>query len=89
MEDLLGDPEVLEEVVPLLPPQVKACLLAAARLRSLLCDAVLLALGDAEQSVLDLHAAGGRLTDAGIRAVLRRMPHLRQASRAVPASGSA
>lgn len=76
LEDLLTDPACRDEIVPLLPPHIKACLLAVARLRRLLCDAALLALADAGQAVLDLHGCGGRLSDEGIRAALRRMPSL-------------
>ena len=75
---MLGDPYCCHDVLPLLPPPAKACLLAVARLRRLLCDAALLALADEGQAVLDLAGAGAALSDAGIREALRRMPHLRQ-----------
>lgn len=77
LEELLGDPVFCQDILPLLPAHVKACLLAVARLRSLLCDAALALLADREQAVLDLHGCGDRLSDVGIRAALRRMPHLR------------
>lgn len=79
---LLDDPECWEGVLPHLPAQVKACLLAVARLRRLLCDTALLLLADAEQTVLDLHGCGDRISDAAVQQALQRMPHLRQARRA-------
>jgi hypothetical protein len=78
LEELLRDPYCRHDVLPLLPASAKACLLAVARLRALLCDAALLALADEGQAVLDLAGAGAALSDVGIRQALRRMPHLRQ-----------
>lgn len=77
LPDLLADPDCLREVLPALPSEAKACLLAVARLRSLLCDAALAALADEGHTLLDLRGCGAALSEGGIRAALRAMPHLR------------
>lgn len=77
LEDLLADPVCRLRVLPVLPSDVKACLLAVARLRRMLSDTALLLLADSGQPVLDLHGCGDLVTDAGIRAALPRMSHLR------------
>ncbi|KAL4458798.1 hypothetical protein ABPG75_013663 [Micractinium tetrahymenae] len=77
LPDLLEDEECLQEVLPALPSEAKACLLAVARLRRLLCDAALAALADEGHTVLDLHGCGEALSEGGLCAALRRMPHLR------------
>lgn len=79
LEELLSDPGCAEYVLPLLPAEAKACLLAVARLRRLLCDAALLLLADQGQHILDLRGCGDLLSDSGIRAAIRRMPDLRLA----------
>lgn len=79
LPDLLEDPDCLQEVLPALPSEAKAALLAVARLRRLLCDAALAALADEGHALLDLSSCGAALTEAGICAALRRMPHLRAA----------
>lgn len=76
--DILEDEWCLREVLPALPTEIKACLLAVARLRRLLSDAALAALADAGQAVLDLHGTGAHVSDAGVRAALRAMPQLRR-----------
>lgn len=88
LEALLDDPEI-QLVLPLLPVEAKACLLAVARVRRMLSDAALLLLADEGQHTLDLHDSGsGTLSDAGIRAAIQRMPDLRQADlRSCPVGG--
>lgn len=66
-----------KDVLPLLPAPAKAALLAVARLRRLLSDAALALLADSEHTTLDLHGCGDLVTDAGVCAALRSMPHLR------------
>ena len=85
LEELI---ELGEEVLPRLPGELKASLLAVARLRRLLSDTALVLLaGDGD--ILDLHDAGASLSDAGIRAALCLMPQLRQADlRGCPVSPS-
>ncbi len=78
LEDLLEDPYCCEHILPYLPSEAKACLLAVARLRRLLCDAALLLLADECQTTLDLHGCGEAVSSGGIETALRRMPHLRQ-----------
>ena len=78
LEDLLADAYCCEHILPYLPSEAKACLLAVARLRRLLCDAALLLLADEGQTTLDLHGCGEAVSESGIEAALRRMPHLRQ-----------
>ncbi|KAI7836644.1 hypothetical protein COHA_009529 [Chlorella ohadii] len=78
LEDLLEDSYCCEHILPYLPSEAKACLLAVARLRRLLCDAALLLLADECQTTLDLHGCGEAVSSGGIEAALRRMPHLRQ-----------
>lgn len=68
-----------EDVLPLLPAPAKASLLAVARLRRLLSDAALALLADCEHTILDLRGCGDLVSDAGVRAALRGMPHLRLA----------
>jgi hypothetical protein len=64
-------------VLPLVPAEAKASLLAMARLQRLLSDATLLLLADQGQDILDLHSCGELLSDGGIRAAIQRMPDLR------------
>ena len=78
LEDLLEDPYCCEHILPCLPAEAKACLLAVARLRRLLCDAALCLLADETHTVLDLHGCGEAVSEGAIAAALRRMPHLRQ-----------
>ena len=78
LDDLLADEYCCQHILPYLPSEAKACLLAVARLRRLLCDAALLLLADECQTTLDLHSCGEAVSEDGIQAALRRMPHLRQ-----------
>jgi hypothetical protein len=88
LEELLGDEDCAQLVLPLLPVEAKACLLAVARLRRLLNDTALLLLADEGQHTLDLHGSGRQLSDGGIRSAVQRMPDLRQVDlRSCPVGG--
>lgn len=89
LPDLLEDADCLRDVLPMLPSEAKACLLAVARVRRLLCDAALAALADEGHTVLDLHDCGDALSEGGICGALRRMPHLRCADLASCGVGGA
>lgn len=65
-----------DQVLPFLPPEIKASLLAIARLRRLLSDAALLLLADAGQPALDLGGCD-YLGERAILVALQRMPDLR------------
>lgn len=70
--------EECEEVLPLLPPLAKACLLAFCRRAdggALLTDQVLTLLADESWTFLDLHGAAG-VTEAGLAAVTQACPAL-------------
>jgi hypothetical protein len=67
-----------DAVLPYLPAECKACLLAAGRSRGLLTDQALDLLADEGQELLDLRGGGAAVSDPGIRAALRALPDLRQ-----------